>query len=113
MDFEKEPVQSFKKIAGIMPKLSFNISQGQFFCVYLTKLTHLSRISTLSTPGCRVEVSKLRIGFFNLHKSDFPAQATSNRATPAVCMLCVEITCRVQVFPAASVFLENRSNSLL
>ena len=28
-----------------------------------------------------------------------------NRDTPAVYMLCVEITCRVQVLPAAAVFL--------
>ena len=28
-----------------------------------------------------------------------------NRATPAVYMLCLEITCRVQVFPAAAAFL--------
>ena len=29
----------------------------------------------------------------------------NNRATPAVCMLCVEITCRVQDLPAAAAFL--------
>ena len=34
-----------------------------------------------------------------------------NRVTPAVSMLCVEITCRVQDLPAIALHWENRSSS--
>ena len=42
--------------------------------------------------------------FYNSKLSEYLAQ-NFNRATPAIYMLCVENTCRVQALPAAAVFL--------